>query len=342
MGGAALPLPGEHEEVVDVHTHFIPPFFLDEGNQHRTWRVSIHHRDGLPWIQHDEGYGYPVQETFFRSDAKSTDMKQRGIDRAILSVAPTLFFYWIDPSETKSFSRRANDALAEFCADSNGRFEGLATLPMQDPEKAAGELRRAADVIGLRGAEIGTSVEGVPLDDPRFVPLWEAADDLDVPLMLHPYYVGPKQGYEDYYLTNTFVNPLDTALAAARLIHCGALERFPRLKFLLVHAGGFLPYQIGRFDHGWAVRDEPKAHLDRRPSEMLERFYFDTITHHDSALSWLIDLVGPDHVVFGTDLPFDMADGDGVERVRRVVEAAERAAILNRNAADLFNLKART
>lgn len=325
--------------IVDVHTHFFPPVFLEEANRNRAWGATVSHRDGVPWVEHDEGFGYPVQEEFLGGSAKFADMDSRGIDRSIMSLSPTLFYYWIDASEAAAFSRMSNDALAEACAASGGRLEGLASLPMQDPDEAAQELRRAVRELGLRGAEIGTNVEGVTLDDPSFQPLWEAAVELAVPLMLHPYYVGVKKGYEDYYLTNIFVNPLDTALAASRLIFSGVLERFTKLDFILVHAGGFLPYQIGRLDHGWKVREEPKARLHRAPSELLDRFYFDTITHNDAALRWLIDFVGSKRVLMGTDLPFDMADADPMGRLHRSASDDERAAIGGANALELFGIK---
>jgi aminocarboxymuconate-semialdehyde decarboxylase len=137
-------------------------------------------------------------------------------------------------------------------------------------------------------------------------------------LMLHPYYVGSKPGLEDFYLTNSLGNPLDTCVAAVRLVHSGAFERFPRLKIVLVHGGGFLPYQLGRFDHAFAVRPEPKKAIERPPSAYLDRFWLDTITHSDRALEFLVGLVGTRRIVLGTDLPFDMGDAVPLDRVRRV------------------------
>jgi aminocarboxymuconate-semialdehyde decarboxylase len=147
--------------------------------------------------------------------------------------------------------------------------------------------------------------------------------------------------FEQFYLTNLLGNPLDTALCASRLIFSGAFERFGDLKVMLVHAGGFLPYQIGRLDHGWAVRPEPKVQLQRKPSEYLERFFYDTVSHHDSALAWLVDLVGDERVVLGTDLPYDMADQDPVGRLDRLALAPEsRERVAGANAARLFGLPA--
>ncbi len=325
--------------VIDAHTHFIPPALVEEAPRRPEWGLAVERRDGQRWLRHEQGFAYPLHATFLGGEEKLKDMRRRRIDVALLSLSPTLFLYWITPAEGEAFARFANDALAEAVERSDGRFAALATLPMQSPEAAAGELYRCVEQLGMRGAHIGTSVEGEPLDHPRFRPVLEAAAALGVPLVVHPYYVGDKPGLEDFYLTNLFGNPLDTALAASRLILSGTLERLPGLDVVLVHGGGFLPYQIGRLDHGWSVRDETSAELERPPGEYLDRFHFDTITHHDAALRWLIELVGDKRVVLGTDLPFDMADADPVGRLERLAPSAgarEKAA--GANAARLFGV----
>jgi aminocarboxymuconate-semialdehyde decarboxylase len=318
--------------VIDAHTHFIPPALVEEAPRRPEWGLTVEQRDGQQWLRHEQGFAYPLHATFLGGEEKLEDMRRRGIDFALLSLSPTLFLYWIGAAEAEAFARFANDALADTVERSDGRFAALATLAMQSPEAAAEELHRCVEQLGMRGAHIGTSVEGEPLDQARFAPVLEAAETLGVPLVLHPYYVGDKPGLEDYYLTNLFGNPLDTALAASRLIVSGTLERLPGLDVVLVHAGGFLPYQIGRLDHGWSVRDETSAVLERPPSEYLDRFHFDTITHHDGALRWLIELVGDERVVLGTDLPYDMADADPVGRLGRAAlahEAHENVAAAN-------------
>jgi aminocarboxymuconate-semialdehyde decarboxylase len=329
--------------VVDAHTHFIPESLGEEASRRPEWGIEIERRDGERWVSHEQGFAYPLDETFFGGEAKLADMDTRGIDTSVMSISPTLFFYWIGAGDAASFARYANDALAETVRRSDGRLAGVATLPMQDPEAAATELRRAVEELSLRGAHIGTTVEGGYLDDARFAPLLEAADALRVPLIVHPYYVGPLPRLEQFYLTNLFGNPLDTALCAARLIFSGVFEQFPNLTVMLVHAGGFLPYQIGRLDHGWTVRPEPRVQLQRKPSEYLDRFFYDTISHHDSALAWLLELVGDERVVLGTDLPYDMADQDPVGRVDRLPLAAEsRERVAGANATQLFGVPAAT
>jgi aminocarboxymuconate-semialdehyde decarboxylase len=325
--------------VIDAHTHFMPASLAEEAARRPEWGIEITRRDGQPWVSHEQGFSYPLDETFFGDEAKRTDMDARGFDVSVMSLSPTLFFYWIGAADGASFARYANDALADTVQRADGRLAGVAALPMQDPEAAAEELRRAVEELSLRGAHIGTSVEGASLDEPRFAPVLEAADALGVPLIIHPYYVGPRPGLEDFYLTNIFGNPLDTALSAARLIFSGSLDKFPNLKVMLVHAGGFLPYQIGRLDHGWDVRPEPKVQLDRPPSHYLDRFYYDTITHHDSALEWLVQLVGDARVVLGTDLPYDMGDQDPLGRIGRLELAPESSErVTGASAAQLFGI----
>jgi aminocarboxymuconate-semialdehyde decarboxylase len=299
----------------------------------------VEDRDGAPWIVHEEGFAYPFDPTFLCAEAKFDDMRKRGIERSVVSLAPSLFYYWIPAPDAVAFARMANDSLGKAVAESGGRLMGLASLPMNDPGAAAAELRRTVEELGMVGAQIGTTMEDEYIDHARFLPVWEAANELKAALVLHPYYVGTKVGYEDYYLTNIFVNPMDTAIAASRIIFSGLLDRFADLRLMLVHAGGFLPYQMGRLDHGWSVRDEPKQNIQRRPSEYIDRFYMDTITHNDSALRWLIQLVGSDRVVLGTDLPFDMADEDPVGRLDRVAEGSTRGRVAGENAIDLFGLR---
>jgi aminocarboxymuconate-semialdehyde decarboxylase len=318
--------------VIDIHTHFIPQFVVEEAGAGGVFGV----RREQDWLAHPEGFRYPIAREFVDVGAKIDEMDRLGIDIAVLSIAPTLFFYEVDASAATAFARRANDALAEMIAPED-RLLGLATLPLQDPAAAADELGRAVADLGLVGAHIGTSYAGRPLDGDELAPVLAAAEQLGVPLMLHPYYVGPKPGLERFYFTNSIGNPLDTCIAAARLIHAGTLDRHERLRIILVHGGGFLPYQLGRLDHAFAVRDEPRAAISRPPSEYLDRFWFDTITHSDRALEFLIELAGARRVVLGTDLPFDMAEPAPVERIRRAGGDPEE---LGATAAELMGARA--
>jgi aminocarboxymuconate-semialdehyde decarboxylase len=298
--------------VVDVHTHFLPPFVVEEAKGHGVF--GVREEDG--WLVHPEGYRYPISAEFIDEGAKLADMDRLGIDVSVYSIAPPLFFYDREPAEAVRFAHRANDALAELVEGSD-RLLGFASLALQDGEQAAAELERTVLEHGFVGAQIGTNCGPQPIDSPELAPVLAAAERLNVPLMLHPYYVGPKPMLEDFYFTNSIGNPLDTCIAAARLIHSGALDRHPELKVVLVHAGGFMPYQLGRLDHAFAVRREPKVAIEYTPSSYLGRFWFDSITHSDDSLRFLASLVGVERIVLGTDLPFDMGDPLPLDRIRR-------------------------
>lgn len=325
---------------VDVHTHFIPPQIIAEARQGSgPDRLSIEQRNGAEWMVHREGYHYPLGPQFWDVEAKLEHMDHLGLDVSILSIAPTLFFYNLDADSAWALARTANEAVAEMASRSEGRLYGMATVPLQDPPAAAHELRRAVQELGLRGVQIGTSMEARPLDDPAFEPFFQASEELGAPVVLHPYYVGPRPQLGDFYFTNLIGNPLETCLAAARLICSGFLDRHPELAMVLVHAGGFLPFQVGRLDHGFQVRPETRSRIERQPSSYLRRFYMDTITHASLPLRFLVDLMGADRVVLGTDIPFDMADLDFARHLSAVdVDNGAGQAIAGGNAARLFRL----
>ncbi|HEY7536619.1 MAG TPA: amidohydrolase family protein [Gaiellaceae bacterium] len=300
--------------VIDVHAHYIAPFVLEEADGGDAV-FGVRYEDGK--LAHPQGFRYPVQATFHDTQAKLAEMDELGIDVTVWSSAPPLFFYDEEPAAGTAFARRFNDALAESIAGID-RLLGFATLPLADPEAAAAELERCVRELGFVGAQTGTFGAGNrPLDTGEADAALEAAARLGVPLMLHPVYVGPKPNLEDFYLTNSVGNPLDTCVAAARMMYAGVFDRFPDLRIVLVHAGGFMPFQLGRFDHAFAVRAEAKTKASGPPSSYLDHFWFDTITHSDASLRFLADLVGTERIVLGTDLPFDMADATPLERLRR-------------------------
>ncbi len=326
---------------VDIHAHFIPSSFIEQVRRGPALdEIQIQHQEGQEWVIHPQGYRYPLAPEFFDLEAKLAHMDQLGIDVTVLSIAPPLFFYWLDADLAREFSQMANEALASLASQSNGRLYGMATVPLQEPEAAAVELRRAVVDLGLRGALIGTTMEEVPLDDHRFDPFFDTAAELGVPLVLHPYYVGLKPQFQDFYMTNLIGNPLETAVAATRLILSGCLDRHPDVTVVLVHAGGFMPYQSGRLDHGFRVRAETSAAIDTPPSSYLRRFYYDTITHAGVPLKFLVELVGSDRVVLGTDIPFDMADTRFSRYLNDFIpDDQARQAVDGGNAVRLFGLE---
>ncbi|WP_026851564.1 amidohydrolase family protein [Glaciibacter superstes] len=324
--------------VVDVHSHVIPPVLLQamrEGTAPDG--ITIEDRESGPWVIHRQGYQYPLLGAFHDVAARLTAMDEAGVDVALISAAPPLFLYWIERENARAASVVINDAIVAMVKEAPDRFAGLATLPMQDPEAAAEELRRCVQELGMKGAQIGPHIEGTPLDSPELRPVLETAAELGVPLVVHPYYVGSAPDLDDFYLTNLQGNPWQIAVCASRLIFSGVLDELPELNFVLVHGGGHLPYQIGRLDHGHRVR--PEAKLPKlAPSEYLRRFHYDSLTHDAKSTKWLTERVGADRVMYGSDMPFDMAGGPFDDQLANVPDEDARRLIAWSNAAQLFHL----
>jgi aminocarboxymuconate-semialdehyde decarboxylase len=329
--------------VVDTHTHFIPMELVElvrrgEGPPD----LSVDERDGGdPLIVHDNGLRYPVFPLFHDAGAKLEQMDSDGIDVSIISLSPSLFLYWADPEDTARVHRVINDAGAELAARGGGRLATMATVPLNDPPAAAQELQRARSELGHVGVEIGASVGDTMLDDPSLDPFFAAAEQLEMPILVHPYttmIATPGPDLAGFHLANVIGNPMETFVAASRLIVGGVLDRHPGLRVQLVHAGGALPFQLGRLDHAYEVRSETKSIAQRRPSSYLENFRFDTIAFDPRALDFLIELVGAERILFGTDIPFDMGDLSGKALADRAdPETASR--ILGDNALALYGLR---
>jgi len=268
------------------------------------------------------------------------DMDAAEVDVHLLSVAPQTWLYNQEAAVGVTGAIVQNDQIAQHVKDHPKRFSGIATLPMQAPQQAADELRRAITKLGLHGAMIGSNINGKNLDDPSFEPLWAAAEELDAFMMIHPGNVAGADRLRSYYLNNLIGNPLDTTIAGACLIFGGVLERYPRLNFVMVHGGGFIPYQGGRWVHGWHVRPEPKAHLKHSPQPYLDRFRYDTITHSKPALEYLVSLAGANRVFLGSDYPYDMGTGECVRQVRAAnISSADRDIILGDHVAKILSKK---
>jgi aminocarboxymuconate-semialdehyde decarboxylase len=272
-------------------------------------------------------------------ERRLSDMDSTEVDMHVLSASPQTWLYGQEASVGAAAAAIQNEGIARLVRQKPDRFSGIATLPMQAPEKAAAELRRAMKTLGLRGAMIGSNVGGKNLDDPSFEPLWAAAAELDAFFMIHPGNVAGADRLRAYYLGNLIGNPLDTTIAAACLIFGGVLERHPNFKPVMVHGGGFTPYQGGRWIHGWHVRPEPKVHLKHSPEKYLDRFRYDTICHSQASLEFLISTVGADRVFLGSDYPYDMGMMDCVRHVRSLdISPADRDTILGRHAESILAL----
>jgi aminocarboxymuconate-semialdehyde decarboxylase len=324
---------------IDIHAHFVPEEYLrlieSEGEPH-----GLRLRPGStgPLIMIGQTPIGPITAGYHNLDLRLKEMDANRVRVHALSLMPPMV-YWGDGSLGLRLARLVNDAMAEANRLHPDRFVFFATLPMQDPEAAANEVNRAVTELGCRGIYLGTNVRGKELSDPSFLPVFERIHTLGAPIFLHPLNVIGSQRLTNYYLHNLLGNPFDTAVAAANLIFSGLLDRFPKLTVCLPHAGGALPYLIGRLNRGWKVRTECKT-LKKPPSSYLRRFTYDTISHAPESLQYLIKLVGADRVMMGSDYCFDMGYRRPVEVVGALkLNRADQEKILGRNAMRLLRLE---
>jgi aminocarboxymuconate-semialdehyde decarboxylase len=326
---------------VDIHAHVFTPecHALVEG-------LMSPEMEPFSYFGGDETNAYQVghvKEIFPKATdpaVRLADMDEMGIDVQAISVAPPGYFYWADPELARELSRMQNENLAKIVADHPDRFVGLATVPLQDVRSAVEELERTVKEHNFRGVEINTNVMGLDLDDPRFRPFFAKAEELDVVVLLHPNGFTGGERLRKYYLTNVVGNPLDTTLALTRIIHGGVLEDHPDLKLVAVHGGGYLPFYSSRMDHSYDLRPEGRHHISRPPSSYLKQVYVDCLVFDSVHLEFLIQQMGADHVVVGTDYPFDMGHYDPLGQIDGVTSLSEddRVAIRGGTAARLLKL----
>src|SRR6202045_3916916 len=215
-------------------------------------------------------------------------------------------------------ARIINEGLAEYVAKRPDRFVALGTVPLNDGTEAAKELERAMTTLGMKGAEILTNVAGRELSDPEFSVFWKKAEELGALVIIHPNGFTEARRLSRFYFNNVIGNPLHTTIALHYLIFDGVLERHPNLRILAVHGGGYLPAYSGRIDHAWGARSDSHGNLPHPPTSYLKKIYFDTVVFTPYQLAELVRLFGADHIIMGTDYPFDMADFDPIGHVASV------------------------
>jgi aminocarboxymuconate-semialdehyde decarboxylase len=324
---------------IDVHTHVLTEETAALlSKEAPKVPVTITPIDADNTVLDVAGVAYkPYPRGGFDLARRLSDMDAAGIDVHVLSATPQTYLYDQEPALAAATAAIQNDQMAKHIAAHPDRFWGIATLPMQDPKRAADELRRAISKLGLRGAMIGSNVMGKNLDDESFAPLWATAEELGAFIFVHPAHVAGMDRMKSYYLRNLIGNPLDTTIAAACLYFGGVMDRHPKLKICLAHGGGFTPYQAARWQHGWQVRPEPKKNIAQQPTDIAKRFLYDTILHSAAVLEFMIGHVGADHVMLGSDYPYDMAMLDCARHVQGLkVSADAKTAILSGNAEKLL------
>jgi aminocarboxymuconate-semialdehyde decarboxylase len=269
--------------------------------------------------------------------ARIADMDAAGVDVQIVSPSPTQYCYWADRDLARTIWEAANDGIAAHCARVPDRLFGLGMIPLQHPDLAVVALDHAL-AAGLRGVEISSYADGVELSDSGLEPFWARAVERAAIVFLHPFGCTLDERLDRWYLSNVVGQPTEHAVALSHLIFSGVLDRHPELKIVVAHGGGYLPTYPGRADHGWLVRPEARGCADR-PSTYLRRLWFDSLVHDPAVLRHLVEAVGADRVLLGSDYPFDMGVEDPLRRLEAAgLPAAAERAIRGGNALSLFGI----
>ncbi len=318
---------------VDIHAHISPEGMVKAMAEGRDWH-------GISSAEMRPIHEYTPRTTW-TPEQRLREMDELGVDVHVLSTNSFFYFYERDAAAVAAMARECNEYVSQLTKERPARFAGFATLPMQDVSASVAELERSVGRLGLKGAMIGDHVNGVTYDDPSFLPLWKAAEASGAVIFIHQAgdtIVSPRS--DNYHLPNTIGNLADRAVTFASFVFGGVMDACPDLKICLAHGGGYTCFGAGRMDRGWQVRSEARGNIRQPPSRYLNRFYYDCLTHSEDALRMLIDQVGIERVMFGTDWPFDMAIDEPVSWVRNMTKLteAEKDAILGGNIESLLGL----
>ena len=323
--------------IIDVHNHYYPPAFLDALRQGESIVRVTTDREGNP-VLHSPG-DVNIAVRGHRDIAYRREVLDReGIDRQLITLT-TPGTLLESPARSAELARLVNDAFAEVMEEHGDRFTALATLPLNHPDAALAELDRVLG-LGFRGCMIFGNVNGIPLWDPRFWPLWQHASERRAVLYIHPTFPLGVEAMREYWLMPLVGFLFDTTLAAAGLVFSGVVERCPGIRWILGHLGGAIPYLAERLDRGHEAFAECRAHLTHPPGEHLKAFYYDTVNFDPKALQLAIDFAGPDQILAGSDYPHMIGS---IPRMKKSIEAlelapADKAKILGGNAAELLGL----
>src|SRR6202012_1428487 len=326
---------------IDIHAHIVVPEAAKLARPHvDVSRMPLAHFSDALSKEINAQQEKDVAEVMTTIDLRRRDLDKMGIDIQVVAPAPGQCYYTVDAKIAEQAHRLANDGVAEFCSRKPDRFVGLGVVTLQEPEIAVRELDYVMNDLKLKGVEILTNVDGQELSDEKFRPFFAKAEQLGAFIMMHPNGFTHGDRLTHYYLNNVLGNPLETTLALHNLIFSGTLARFPELKLMAVHGGGYLPGYSARIAHPWGARKDSHADLPLPPTTYLRQVYLDTVVFSYHQLAYLIDVVGPDRILMGTDYPFDMAEYNPVGHIAGVqgMDELTLAQIAGGNAIRLLGL----
>lgn len=295
---------------IDIHTHILPeniPNFRERFGYGGFIRLD-HHKPCCARMMMDDKFFREVEDNCWSAEARIAECGIHHVDVQVLSTVPVMFSYWAKPNDTHEVSKFLNDHIADIVHRYPQRFIGLGTLPMQAPDLAIEELQRCKK-IGLKGIQIGSHINDWNLSDPNVFPVFEACQDLDMAVFVHPWDMMAKEKMEKYWLPWLVGMPAESSLAISSMIFGGVFERLPKLRVAFAHGGGSFPATVGRIEHGFNVRPDLCA-VDNNvnPREYLGKFWLDSLVHDPIMLDYIVNLIGADKVALGTDYPFPLGE----------------------------------
>ena len=271
--------------------------------------IHLEHRNCDACMMKGDKLFRVVEENCFREEVRIKDMDHTGIDVQVLSTIPVLFNYWAKPQDALETSRFFNDHIAGVVDKNPERFIGLGTVPLQDTDLAIQEMERCAKELKMPGLEIGSNINGLNLSDKKFFPFFQAAEQLNCALFIHPWDMMGQEQMQQYWLPWLVGMPAETSRAICSMIFGGVFARFPRLRVAFAHGGGSFPFTLGRIEHGYRVRPDLVAvDNDINPRDYLGRFWVDSLVHDKTALEFLLSTMGENHICIGSDYPFPLGE----------------------------------
>ena len=294
---------------IDIHAHLTPQRMFHAVDAQGSWHGIMLEKDtdGQDVLISGPQRSKLPPKARWTTDQRLGDMDAQGVDVQVISLFAGLYNYHLDTEVAVATSKEANDEIAEMVKASPKRFSGVANLPMQDIKTATSELERAVTKLGLKGAVLDDKVNGRNFDEPEYLSFFKAAEQMGALLFFHQGGATVVDARTNrYHLPNSIGNLTDRTLTFGALVFGGIMDSCPDLKVCFAHGGGYVCYGIGRMDRAWQVRPEARLHVQQPPSAYVRRFYYDCLVHSEAALRFLIDTVGADRVVMGSDWPYDM------------------------------------